>query len=324
MSDLADRCRGRWLEIFHALGFGFSEKLLKHRNVPCPMCGGTDRFQLNRGREDVGLWYCRVCQEGGDGIKLVMRMLGVDFREAAKRIEQVIGGNYKADPMLRITIPRVVDFPRAETTDTDPLRLWREAVPPIRSTAVERYQATRGHILTASEAAVLRLLLHARHWPTRTRWPAQVALVALHDGTELCAHLTFLAKDGRGKAPVEKPKLFPKGAHPVGGGVWFGRAEPGRELIVAEGIETTLSAMRLCGAVSGCAALSAVGISKLILPPGAQRVRVYADNDAAGQGVRAACEARQRWQGEGRTVAIIHAREVGVDANDIWQRRACR
>jgi putative DNA primase/helicase len=319
MSDLAARCHNRWPEIFSALGFAFNDALLRHKNVPCPVCGGgRDRFQFTD--KGWGRWYCRGCQEGGDGIRLVERMLGTDFHEAAKRIEAVIGSGYKPDPT-----PQVIIFPRkaeVPVSDADkPLQLWREAIPSIRSTAVERYQATRGHILTTSEASVLRLLVRAWHWPSGTQWPTQVALVAMHDGTELCAHLTFLQRDGRGKAPVERPRLFPYAARPLGGGVWFGTVNPKREIAVAEGIESALSGMRLFGLEAGVAALSTSGIHSLILPPEAKRVRIFADHDAAGQGVAAACAARRCWQDEGRTVAIIHAREVGQDANDILRKR---
>jgi putative DNA primase/helicase len=131
MGELADRCRDRWPSIFLALGFGFSEKLLRHKNVPCPMCGGRDRFQFSD--RSWGRWHCRHCNggEGGDGIRLVERMLGVNFREAARRIEEVIGSG-PAPVVPRATlVPRVVDFPRAEskTDDDKPLRPWREAVP---------------------------------------------------------------------------------------------------------------------------------------------------------------------------------------------------
>jgi putative DNA primase/helicase len=161
----------------------------------------------------------------------------------------------------------------------------------------------------------------AWHWPTGSTWPCVIALVRRHDGIELCAHQTFIEPDGSGKAPVEKPRLFPAGGAPAGGGVWFGAPDPEREFLVAEGIESTLSAMRLYGAESGVAGLSADGVRKLILPPEARRVRIFADNDELGQGLAAAVEARRRWRAEGRRVAISHAQAVGEDANDVWRRR---
>ena len=37
------RAHGRWTEILASLGV--DERILKRRNLPCPLCGGTDRFQ---------------------------------------------------------------------------------------------------------------------------------------------------------------------------------------------------------------------------------------------------------------------------------------
>jgi Toprim domain len=103
--------------------------------------------------------------------------------------------------------------------------------------------------------------------------------------------------------------------------VWFGAAETAQELIVGEGIESTLSAMRIFGSAAGCAALSANGIRTLILPADARRVRIFADHDALGQGLTAAREAARRWIAEGRTVAVSIADAVGEDANPLKRQR---
>ena len=82
------------------------------------------------------------------------------------------------------------------------------------------------------------------------------------------------------QAPFGKQaRLFAAGGSTKSGGVWFSVANPAREFIVAEGIESTLSAMRIHNATSGCAALSEGGIRALILPPEARLVRIFADHD---------------------------------------------
>ena len=97
--------------------------------------------------------------------------------------------------------------------------------------------------------------------------------------------------------------------------------DPDREFIVAEGIETTLSAMRIFDVTAGCAALSEIGVRRLILPSTARRVRVFADHDELGQGLAAAREAGRRWLAEGRAVAVSMAAKAGDDANDLWRKR---
>jgi hypothetical protein len=103
--------------------------------------------------------------------------------------------------------------------------------------------------------------------------------------------------------------------------VWFGTVNPDCELVVGEGIESSMSAARLYHAAASVAALSAVGIRNLILPPEAKLVRVFADHDPDGKGVAAATAACRRWREEGRAVVVVQAREAGGDANDLWQRR---
>ena len=139
------------------------------------------------------------------------------------------------------------------------------------------------------------------------------------DGEERCAHQTFLALDGSRKAPVDKARLFPAGAPLVGAGVRFGTADADSEFIVAEGIESTLSSMRLFGAVAGCAALSADGLTRLVLPSTIERVRIMADYDGAG--LEAAHAAARRWRNEGRTVQVSRPTRAGCDANDVWLAR---
>jgi hypothetical protein len=46
---------------------------------PCPKCGGDDRFSISTAKQ---LFNCRGCGLGGDVIKLVEHLDGVDFLTA--------------------------------------------------------------------------------------------------------------------------------------------------------------------------------------------------------------------------------------------------
>jgi putative DNA primase/helicase len=307
---LTDRCRGGWPPILLQLGVPLSDKALKHKNVPCPLCGGDDRFFFSD-REGSGSWHCRHCGYG-DGVELVKRWKGVEFKEAAKLIEAVLDG---VSASSRFSGAGSSDKPK------DPLRSWGGASP-IQGTRGEVYFKAREIFLTEMEARSLRYCPALFHWPTQTKWPAVIALVARAGGGELTVHQTFIEPDGSGKAPLEKARLFPARISPIGAGVWFGTADPEHEMIVGEGVESTLSAMRIFGLEAGCAALSAEGVAKLILPLQARRIRIFADNDELGQGVAAAAEAAKRWRGEGRRVTITVASLPGQDANDVLVSRA--
>jgi hypothetical protein len=181
-------------------------------------------------------------------------------------------------------------------------------------------------MLTDEEARSFRFHPALWHWPTQSKWPAMVARVSLASGEDLSVHQTFLQLDGSGKAPLgEKARLFAAGGRTAGGGVWIGGVTDLKtEFVVAEGIESVLSAIRIFSASGGCAALSELGLRRLILPPEARRIRIFADNDELGQGLAAAREAWRRWRNEGREVAVSIAERIGEDANDILIRRAGR
>jgi putative DNA primase/helicase len=325
MSALADRCRGKWPSILIGVGVNMTEAVRKGHDGPCPICGGRDRFRFSN-RDGLGLWYCHGCGEGGDGVKLVMKVRNVDFKGAAKLIEDVVGGSFRSSAGYGNTYTRPGNGNTAggvgDDRPKDVLKSWRDAYPDIRGSTVEAYLSRRGLTLTDAEAKALRFHPALFHWISKQKFPAMIAAVARADGAIITCHQTFLQIDGSGKAPVEKPKLFPSGVDPAGAAVWFGSPDPDHWFIVAEGIESTLSAMRILGVTAGCAALSTWGIRRLVLPPDARKVIVFADSDELQQGVAAANEARRRWQGEGRTVRVLQAERDGEDANDVWMRRS--
>jgi putative DNA primase/helicase len=204
----------------------------------------------------------------------------------------------------------------------DPMKPWRNAGPFMRNSPVDIYLKTkRGLELTDDEAGALRFSPAQWHWPTKTRWPAMLARVALATGEDITSHQTFIEPDGSGKAEIEKPRLFAAGGKTVGGGVWFGKPDPERQFIVAEGIESTLSAMRIFDVTAGCAALSEGGVRKLVLPTAARLVRIFPDHDELGQSLAAAHDASRRWRAEERTVRATMSPNVGEDANDTWLAR---
>jgi hypothetical protein len=59
---------------------------------PCPKCGGDDRFSINTTKQ---LFHCRGCDVGGDVIKLVEHLDGVDFAHACQKLTGDPGPNGK-------------------------------------------------------------------------------------------------------------------------------------------------------------------------------------------------------------------------------------
>jgi putative DNA primase/helicase len=191
------------------------------------------------------------------------------------------------------------------------LDLWGECYP-APGTLVERYWRSRG--LTIPVPPTIRMHGMMFHPESGARRPAMVALVEHVEYGPVGVHVTYLAVDGSIQATVEPRK---RSLGPVGGGATrLAHVAPDRELVIAEGIETTASIILATG-LPGWAALSAVGLRNLVLLPEARKVLIAADNDANGTGEKAARDAADRWLSEGRRVRIAMPPERETDFNDM-------
>src|SRR5260370_821519 len=193
------------------------------------------------------------------------------------------------------------------------LRMWRATVRP-NGTLVETYLRFRGIVMPVP--VTLRFHPGIKH-PCGEFWPAMVALVTRGaGGAPLAIHRTFLRRNGHDKAPVEPQKMM---LGPCGGGAV--RLGPdGDRLMVAEGVETALSAMQATGRPAW-AALSTSGLRALDLPSEIRDVIVLTDGDDPGEA--AARWAALRWKREGRRVCIARPPQ-GLDFNDLLLGRAAR
>jgi hypothetical protein len=192
------------------------------------------------------------------------------------------------------------------------MRLWREAYS-LPVTIVERYLKSRG--LKIPLSSTLRFHPRCPH-PSEATLPAMIGLVEHERHGAVAVHRTYLKEDGSAKANVDPNKAS---LGPVSGGaVRLSPAQPDQWLVVAEGVETTLSVMQACG-LPGWGALSASGLSKLVLPNSVNMVLICADNDGNAVGQRAANAAAERFLAEGRKVRVALAPAPGIDFNDVLQ-----
>jgi phage/plasmid primase-like uncharacterized protein len=148
------------------------------------------------------------------------------------------------------------------------------------------------------------------------RLPAMLAPVVDAAGEQIGVHLTYLRRDGAGKAAL--PKEFQRECRGAlaGGAIRLIPFDPAAELIVCEGIETGLAASELF-ALPCWSAVYAAGLRSLVLPPDVRRVVICADNDTSGISQRNALAAYDRWTAEGRSARIKTPPAVGTDFNDL-------
>lgn len=242
---------------------------------------------------------------GGDLISLLAYRDGCSQSEAARRIaEGVI-----CAPLQNTSYPT----PKvAKATNVQPYvsALWGDTMP-IEGTPGEVYLRGRG--ITGKIPESIRFITSLRHKPSGTRWSAMIAGVQRYpDKSVVALHRTWVAKDCKGKAPVEPNKMM-LGA--VGGSaVRFGSLQP--VLVVAEGLETALSIYGEGYTV--WAVLSASNFKSLILPPVelVREIIIAADNDDSGAGLDAAYKAAELWGGQGRIVRVAIPPK-GLDFNDV-------
>jgi phage/plasmid primase-like uncharacterized protein len=140
-------------------------------------------------------------------------------------------------------------------------------------------------------------------------------------GEQTGIHMTYLLANGNGKADLGDPELQRECRGVIRGGtIRLAPHDPDRELIIAEGVETTLSAMEIFD-LPGWAAVSASGLKTLELPATVRRIMIAADNDRSGTGQRNAAIAMRRWQGEDRVVRTVLPTVSGDDFNNVLIKR---
>jgi putative DNA primase/helicase len=166
---------------------------------------------------------------------------------------------------------------------------------------------------------VLRFQEQAPH-RLGARLPAMLAPVVDIDGEQIGAHMTYLRRDGAGKADL--PKEYQRESRGVihGGAIRLMPFDPKVELVISEGLETGLAAAQIF-ALPCWSAVYAGGLRSLALPPDVRRIIIAADNDVSGAGQRNALAAYDRWIAEGRSVRIKCPPDAGDDFNDVLIKR---
>lgn len=299
LPPLKDRAQGRWAGILSAIGIESNH--LRPKHGPCPMCGGKDRFRFDD-KGGRGTWICSRCG-AGDGVDLVMRKSGCDFKEAARRIESVIG--QAAQIVHR---PAMSDARQRE----DRNKLWLSAKPVAKGDQVDRYLLARGVALDLYPACLRTALRVTCTGEPASFHPALIALVHGVDGKPATLHRTYLDEIG-GKAQVQSPRRVMPGPHPKGSAVRLSAAGP--ILGIAEGIETALAASKLFE-IPCWAALNAGMLDAWAPPEGVNEVFIFGDNDPSFAGQEAAYGLARRLTTQGIRARVEIPAFVGTDWND--------
>jgi Toprim domain len=234
------------------------------------------------GKGAAGRWTDAATGDHGDLLDVIRLSCGLtDFRDVADEARRFLA------------LPRFERSFAAGHRGSSPTRSAEAArrlfamSQPISGTIVEAYLRRRG--ITALHGTG-SLRFHPRCYyrpdayaPTEV-WPAMVAAVTDLDGKITGAHRTWLAPDGRGKAPVDTPRRAI--GHLLGNAVRFGVA--GEVMAAGEGIETMLSLRCVLPTIPMAAALSATHLAAILFPDSLRRLYIASDDDPAGDQAMAA------------------------------------
>jgi putative DNA primase/helicase len=308
LESIHDRARGRWQGILTSVGF--EPRFLTGKHMPCPICGGKDRFRWDD-KAGTGSFICSHCG-AGNGVDLVMKYKQVDFRSAKTLVEQHIGEAPVRAPKAEVGLDRIKE---------QLANLWRLARLLDGQDIASRYLLARGIDLPSwpTELRYLSRMPHKAEDGVRSEWPGMLARFTAPDGKSATLHRTWLQEPGE-KAPLKgEERMMMPGPVPCGGAVRLG---PVKETMgVAEGIETALSASILFD-VPVWSALTKGGLAKWKAPEGAKHIIIFADRDASYAGQNAAYSLAHRLSVEGKNVEVrMPDREEGKDFNDLLTKK---
>lgn len=265
---IADAKRKGMAAIMQQLAIGGLKRAGVEWVGPCPICGGTDRFGINTRK---GQFLCRQCGGRGDEIGLVQFVMGLDFLGALDWIcgpKQELSAEELAKRAARDAENKARKEREAVAYRANAIREGREiweAGRPAEDSPVRDYLALRG-ITRALFPKLPVCLRYAADLPymvsnpdkaSRSKWvevhrgPAMLAAVQGKNDRFCAVHRTwFDLAQPQGKARILDPVTGATLARKKGWGAKKGGAirlrngaRDNTTLVMAEGIETTLTAV---------------------------------------------------------------------------------
>ncbi len=257
--------QGKWPGIFSSFGIIVGNG----KHCPCPICGGKDRFRFDD-KDGRGTYICNQCG-AGDGFKLIMDVLRIDFRTACEDIAKIVG-----------TVEASKSQSEKPVSPEKLREIFKGSKPIKQGDPVVDYLRGRG---LSNFPKTLRYAPKCWESETKIDQEAMLAVFSLTDGEAVTIHRTYI-KDGK-KLNIESPKkTMPPIKKMTGGAVRLYEYQ-GETLGIAEGLETAI-AVREMHLIPVWATLSA-GLMEVFEPPlEVKKIEIYTDNDSNYAGQRAA------------------------------------
>ena len=259
---------GKWPGIFQSFGINVGDG----GHVACPICGpgeNSHRFRFDN-RMGKGTWICTQCK-AGDGWQLLMKVLGIDFKEACEEVAKIVG-----------TVKPSKSQPEPQASPENLRKLFLASKPIKRGDPVSKYLANRG---LSDFPKTLRYCPKCWESDTKQDQQAMLAVFTLNNDEAVTIQRTYI-KDGK-KLDIESPKKTMAPLKKMTGGA-VRLYEPDNGLVgVAEGIETAIGCKEQFK-MPVWATLSAALLEGFLPPKGIKELVVFSDNDMNFCGQKAA------------------------------------
>ncbi len=298
MPDIIQNMVGRWHQVIPF--FGIDSKYLTGKHVPCPMCGGKDRYRFDNmgGR---GTYFCSGCGSG-DAMQLLTKFTGRTFKDIANEIRPMIGN-------VEAKIPEPVD---KEKLKQSLIKTYKETFVSDK----HLYLRSRG-IQSNPDVRYHKSLPYYEEGKRTGEFPAMVAVIKNREGKAIGLHRTYLSYGKEKGFTRMKRKISPLLEDSNGCAIRLYECD--EVLGVAEGIETACSVYELFN-VPAWACVNTAILEKFDPPEKVKKLIIFGDHDKNYSGQKAAYALAKRLS-EKLEVHVKIPDVTGSDWNDCLARK---
>lgn len=242
-----------------------------------------------------------------DGDRLVIHGFGsADWRAVRVHLHGLglidAGGRLTGSPATSLPGPAAPPRPPSRVRIAAAQALWGQSLPLADGDLCFRYFRSRGLSIRRAPDDLRRhpaapVSVFRDSGPT---CPALIAAIRTPDGVISAVEVAYIDPDGRAARRLRLPRKT-VGSAPAGVAVRL--SSPEAEMVVGEGVATTLSAMTRFD-LPGWALLSAGNLARWSPPAGVRRILIAGDRGRTGEAAAAALCARLRAMGKTAEVRL--------------------
>jgi len=303
IQTLKSHASGQWLQIIQTLAPQLSHACQRPGvHSKCPCHGSKDGFRLYPDAAQTGGGFCNLSGGFKNGISLLMWTNGWDFQQTAEAISSHLG-------LAGGAIPTIKPIPKPERIPEKDWEVEKQRLQAIWDATesdngrIAKYLQHRGLNIAVPTTLRLHSKLAYIHVGPYVQFPCMIARIT-RGGEMVGIFRTWLDEAGPGKADVSQPKKSWKCVDKLNGGaIELFRAEPGKPLVLCEGIETAMGINQMLE-LPTWACTSARLLEEVEVPEDIFEIIIAGDLDRNGKGQKAAEQLAQRLHAEGKQVKV--------------------